>query len=63
MMQGIENSLRRLKTDYIDFYFVHDFDELTLIEETLKTLDDLQRKERFFTLQLAIGQHGKSQRH
>lgn len=44
MMQGIENSLRRLKTDYIDFYFVHDFDEQTPIEETLRTLDDLQRQ-------------------
>jgi aryl-alcohol dehydrogenase-like predicted oxidoreductase len=44
MKQGIENSLRRLKTDYIDFYFVHDFDEQTPIEETLRTLDDLQRQ-------------------
>lgn len=44
MMQGIENSLRRLKTDYIDFYFVHDFDKQTPIEETLRTLDDLQRQ-------------------
>ncbi len=44
MMQGIENSLRRLKTEYIDFYFVHDFDEQTPIEETLRTLDDLQRQ-------------------
>jgi aryl-alcohol dehydrogenase-like predicted oxidoreductase len=44
MMQGIENSLRRLKTDYIDFYFVHDFDDQTPIEETLRTLDDLQRQ-------------------
>jgi aryl-alcohol dehydrogenase-like predicted oxidoreductase len=44
IMQGIEGSLRRLKTDYIDFYFVHDFDERTPIEETLRTLDDLQRQ-------------------
>ncbi|MFD0826009.1 aldo/keto reductase [Neobacillus sp. M.A.Huq-85] len=44
MMQGIENSLRRLRTDYIDFYFVHDFDEQTPMEETLRTLDDLQRQ-------------------
>jgi aryl-alcohol dehydrogenase-like predicted oxidoreductase len=44
MMQGIENSLRRLKTDYIDFYFVHDFDDQTPMEETLRTLDDLQRQ-------------------
>jgi aryl-alcohol dehydrogenase-like predicted oxidoreductase len=44
IMQGIEASLRRLKTDYIDFYFVHDFDELTPIEETLRALDDLQQQ-------------------
>lgn len=44
IMQGIESSLRRLKTDYIDFYFVHDFDEQTPMEETLRTLDDLQRQ-------------------
>lgn len=44
MMRGIENSLRRLKTDYVDFYFVHDFDEKTPMEETLRTLDDLQRQ-------------------
>ncbi|MGZ4161451.1 MAG: aldo/keto reductase [Neobacillus sp.] len=44
MIQGIENSLRRLKTDYIDFYFVHDFDDQTPMEETLRTLDDLQRQ-------------------
>lgn len=44
MMRGIEKSLRRLKTDYIDFYFVHDFDEKTPMEETLRTLDDLQRQ-------------------
>jgi aryl-alcohol dehydrogenase-like predicted oxidoreductase len=44
MMRGIENSLRRLKTDYVDFYFVHDFDEKTPMEEMLRTLDDLQRQ-------------------
>ncbi|MCH6266409.1 aldo/keto reductase [Neobacillus citreus] len=44
IMQGIENSLRRLKTDFIDFYFVHDFDEQTPMEETMRTLDDLQRQ-------------------
>lgn len=40
----VENSLRRLKTDYIDFYFVHMFDENTPMEETLRALDDLQRQ-------------------
>lgn len=38
----VENSLRRLKTDRIDFYFVHMFDENTPIEETLRALDHLQ---------------------
>ncbi|WP_312148418.1 aldo/keto reductase [Paenibacillus odorifer] len=44
IMQGVEDSLRRLKTDYIDFYFVHDFDKDTPVEETLRSLDDLQRQ-------------------
>ncbi|KAA9022912.1 aldo/keto reductase [Niallia endozanthoxylica] len=42
IMLEVENSLRRLKTDRIDFYFVHMFDENTPIEETLRALDDLQ---------------------
>jgi len=41
-MLEVENSLRRLKTDRIDFYFVHLFDENTPMEETLRALDDLQ---------------------
>ncbi len=36
-----EESLRRLKTDYIDIYHMHGFDTNTPIEETLKTLDNL----------------------
>jgi aryl-alcohol dehydrogenase-like predicted oxidoreductase len=42
IMLEVENSLRRLKTDRIDFYFVHMFDELTPMEETPRALDDLQ---------------------
>ena len=42
IMLEVENSLRRLKTDRIDFYFVHLFDENTPMEETLRALDDLQ---------------------
>jgi aryl-alcohol dehydrogenase-like predicted oxidoreductase len=40
---AVENSLRRLGTDYIDLYQLHGFDALTPIEETLATLDDLVR--------------------
>ncbi len=40
-MKAIEDSLRRLGTDYIDVYYVHFPDQNTPIEETLRTLDDL----------------------
>jgi aryl-alcohol dehydrogenase-like predicted oxidoreductase len=42
IMLEVENSLRRLKTDRLDFYFVHRFDPHTPMEETLRALDDLQ---------------------
>lgn len=41
IMQAIEASLRRLKTDWIDLYQVHRPDPQTPIEETLRALDDL----------------------
>lgn len=44
IMQAVEDSLRRLKTDYIDLYQQHDFDGLTPIDETLRALDDLIRQ-------------------
>jgi aryl-alcohol dehydrogenase-like predicted oxidoreductase len=39
--QAVEDSLRRLKTDRIDVYFIHNFDTVTPVEETLRVLDDL----------------------
>jgi aryl-alcohol dehydrogenase-like predicted oxidoreductase len=41
VMQATEDSLRRLKTDYIDLYQFHRPDPETPIEETLRALDDL----------------------
>ncbi|MEW1643051.1 aldo/keto reductase [Streptomyces sp. NPDC091219] len=37
----LEDSLRRLRTDYIDLYWLHNHDRSTPVEETLRTLDDL----------------------
>jgi aryl-alcohol dehydrogenase-like predicted oxidoreductase len=41
IMAGVEDSLRRLRTDWIDLYQFHQPDPLTPIEETLRALDDL----------------------
>ena len=41
MMQAVEDSLRRLRTDWIDLYQLHQPDLLTPIDETLRALDDL----------------------
>jgi aryl-alcohol dehydrogenase-like predicted oxidoreductase len=44
IVRAVEASLKRLGTEWIDFYFVHAFDEQTPIEQTLRALDDLQRQ-------------------
>ncbi|WP_243361131.1 aldo/keto reductase [Fundidesulfovibrio terrae] len=44
IMQQVERSLARLDTDRIDIYFIHHFDPLTPMEESLHALDDLVRQ-------------------
>src|SRR5207249_9414679 len=44
ILSSVEQSLRRLGTDYIDLYQVHGWDVITPIEEALRALDDLVRK-------------------
>ncbi|WP_433302615.1 aldo/keto reductase [Actinoplanes sp. CA-030573] len=40
---SLETSLRRLRTDYLDLYWVHVWDRSTPIEETMRALDDAVR--------------------
>jgi aryl-alcohol dehydrogenase-like predicted oxidoreductase len=64
IFQAVEDSLRRLDTDYIDLYQVHRWDSSVPIEETLRALDDLitQGKVRyigssgFASWQIAVSQ-------
>jgi aryl-alcohol dehydrogenase-like predicted oxidoreductase len=44
IMSEVEDSLRRLRTDWIDLYQIHQTDPRTPIEETLRALDDLVRQ-------------------
>lgn len=41
IVQQLHDSLRRLRTDYVDIYWMHNFDPTTPVEETLRALDDL----------------------
>ncbi|GAB3248298.1 aldo/keto reductase [Larkinella harenae] len=41
LIKSCEDSLRRLKTDYIDLYYMHGFDGNTAVDETLSALHDL----------------------
>jgi aryl-alcohol dehydrogenase-like predicted oxidoreductase len=44
MVQAVEASLKRLRTDYIDLYWVHIWDQMTPVEEVMRGLDDLVRQ-------------------
>jgi aryl-alcohol dehydrogenase-like predicted oxidoreductase len=47
---SVNASLKRLKTDRIDIYFVHKFDQLTEIEDTLLALNDLRKSGKILYL-------------
>ena len=44
IVHSVDASLRRLGTDRIDIFFLHRFDNMTALEETLRAVDDLVRQ-------------------
>jgi hypothetical protein len=44
MMQSVAASLKRLKTDYIDLYWLHIWDFMTPVDEEMRAFDDLVRQ-------------------
>jgi aryl-alcohol dehydrogenase-like predicted oxidoreductase len=44
MLQSVEASLKRLRTDYLDLYWLHGWDPLTPLEEVMRAFDDLVRQ-------------------
>lgn len=69
IVAGIDNSLRRLGTDYVDLYQIHRFDRETPIEETMEALHDVVKagKTRYigassmYAWQFAKAQHTADQ--
>src|SRR6201985_130933 len=44
MMRSVEDSLKRLKTDFIDLFYLHIWDDITPIDEVMRGMDDLVRQ-------------------
>ncbi|HMU92612.1 MAG TPA: aldo/keto reductase [Anaerolineales bacterium] len=44
MMRSVEQSLKRLKTDFLDIYYLHVWDYMTPVDEVVRGLDDLVRQ-------------------
>lgn len=53
IMEGVHESLRRLQTDYIDIYYLHEPDYTTPLEESLETLNDLVRQGKILYIGLS----------
>lgn len=50
MVQSLEQSLKRLGTDYIDLYWIHAWDFMTPEEEVMRALDDMVRAGKILTI-------------
>jgi len=50
IIKALDNSLRRLGTDYIDLYFLHTYDPTTPVQDTINTLHDLRKQGKILYL-------------
>ena len=53
LTKALDDSLKRLNTDYIDLYYLHRFDPTTPLEESLSTLNDFVRQGKVLYLGLS----------
>ena len=53
MVQSLERSLKRLKTDYIDLFWLHSWDFVTPVEEIMRAFDDLVRSGKVLYIGIA----------
>jgi len=53
LTKALDESLKRLATDYVDVYYIHHFDEDSPLEETLSTLNDFVRQGKVLYLGLS----------
>lgn len=55
IVTAVEQSLRRLRTDYLDLYYPHHVDPDTSLEESLRAFDDLVRAGKVHYIHVSIG--------
>jgi len=60
MMQAVEASLKRLRTDYIDLYWLHIWDTITPVDEVMRGFDDLVRQGKILYAGVRIRRPGGS---
>jgi len=53
MVHSLESSLKRLRTDYVDLYWLHIWERRTPIEEVMRALDDLVRQGKILYLAIS----------
>jgi aryl-alcohol dehydrogenase-like predicted oxidoreductase len=60
LVRSLEASLRRLRTDYVDLYWLHVWDSLTPVDEVLRALDDVVRAGKCCTWEFPMSLPGSS---